>query len=167
MRSLLAIILATTITFFTYSIGKAQKANRAPYSVLVNTKTGVKIFGKITAINDSVMLVADKKNIMQSIKYSEMKKIRVYKYRSDIGYTSITGALALGTIAAAQSLDESATSLAVGIGATLAVVTLSALLHDTFHGPELKMDAAKDVIEFPSVSRKMSQYIVTEQSLRP
>jgi hypothetical protein len=166
MRTFLTLIFATALTCI-YSFSFAQKQKRAPYNAIINTLTDGKFFGKITAINDTEILLSDKRDVQKGIKYSDIKKIRIFKYRNDIGYTAVTGALALGTIAAAQSFEDQSTSLIVGIGGTLAVVTLSALLHNVFHGAEIKMDATKDIIEFPSVSKKLGKYVVTDPSLKP
>lgn len=140
---------------------------RAPYNAVILTDGKEKVFGKITAITDSTITLVNKKDIATNIRYGRINRIKVYKYRSDIGYGLITGGLAVGTIAVAQSIDDGNVATVVGIGGTAAVVGLSMALHNVIHGPEIKMKASKEKIDYNSVNSKLAKYIVNDVSLKP
>jgi len=55
----------------------------------------------------------------------------------------------------------------VGVGGTAAVVGLSMVLHGVIHGPEVKMKASRETIDYKTVSEKLTKYIVNDASLRP
>jgi len=140
---------------------------RAPYNAVVFTDGKEKVFGKITAITDSTITLVNKKDVATNVSYGRINRIKVYKYRSDIGYGLITGGLAVGAIAVAQSIDDGNVATIVGIGGTAAVVGLGMALHNVIHGPEVKMKASKEKIDYNSVSTKLSKYVVNDISLKP
>lgn len=144
-----------------------QKRARAPYAAVVFTEGKEKYFGKITAITDTAITLVNKKDVVSNIRYNRITRIKVYKHRGDIGYSLITGALAVGSIVAAQSIDDGNVATVVGIGGTAAVVGLSMALHNVIHGPEVKMKASKEKIDYNSVNSKLAQYIVNDSALKP
>lgn len=150
-----------------FSISYAQNKKRAPYNAVVFTDAKEKVFGKITAITESGITLVNKKDIATNVKYEHINRIKVYKYRGDVGYSIATGALAVGAIVAAQSIDDSNAAMAVGIGGTVGIVALSMALHNVIHGPEIKMEAKKEKIDYNSVNSKLAKYIVTDTALKP
>ncbi|MGV3545703.1 MAG: hypothetical protein ACO1N4_01490 [Pedobacter sp.] len=143
------------------NISYAQKKKRAPYHAVVIAED-VKYHGKITAINQTELLLVDKKDIAHQISYNKINRIKVFKTHGDVGYAVVTGALAAGTIVAAQSIDDANVAMLVGVGGTAAVVGLSMVLHDVIHGAEVKMKASKEKIDYNSASQKLSKYVVTQ-----
>jgi len=154
------------LALFIVNISYAQKKKRAPYSAVVNTEDK-KIHGKITAINETGLVLVDRNEATQSIPYQNITRIKVLKAHNDVGYGIVTGALAAGTIVAANSVDDSAVAVIVGVGGTAAVVGLSMVLHGVIHGPEVKMKASRETIDYKTVSEKLTKYIVNDASLRP
>lgn len=145
----------------------AQKKNRAPYSAIVHLEGKQRIHGKITAINDTALVLADKNDIIHPIAYQKILSLKVFKRHGDVGYALVTGALAAGAIVAAQSIDDSAAATIVGVGGTIAVVGLSMTLHNVFHGAEVKIKASKEKINAATMSQKLSKYIVNDVATKP
>lgn len=140
---------------------------RAPYTALIATEREQKVHGKIIAINDTALVLVDKKEMTKTIGYQSISKIKILKRHGDVGYAIVTGALVGGAIAAAQSADDGAVALMVGAGGTAVVAGLSIALHNVIHGAELKMDANKEKIDYQSISQKLSKYIVNDIALMP
>ncbi|WP_343531223.1 hypothetical protein [Pedobacter sp.] len=154
------------LTLLFINVAFAQK-KRAPFTALVFVEGSQKVHGKITAINETELVLVDKRDVSHSVAYQKINRIKVYKHRSDVGYAVITGALAAGTIAAAQSIDDANVAILVGVGGTAAVVSLSMILHNVIHGAELKIDAKKEKIDYENMSQKLSKYLVNDASLKP
>lgn len=159
MKLLVKYSFTIFLSLFFINISFAQKMQRPPYSAVVIVD-GKKIQGKITAINESDLVIVDKKDVAQNIPYQKISQIKVLKSHNDVGYGVATAALAAGTIVAGQAIDDSTTALIVGVGGTVAVVSLSMILHNVIHGPELKMKASKEKIDYKTASEKLSKYIV-------
>jgi len=166
MKLLAKSSLALLLTLLFVNVGFAQK-KRAPFTAIVFVEGSQKIHGKITDINETALVLVDKKDIAHPIAYQKINRIKVYKHRSDVGYTVVTGALAVGTIVAAQSIDDANVAVLVGIGGTAAVVSLSMILHNVIHGAEVKIDSKKETIDYNSISQKLSKYIVNDIALKP
>lgn len=166
MKLLVKSSFTILLTLLIVNISYAQKKKRAPYSAVVNTE-GKKIHGKIASINETELVLVDRNEVSQRIPYQGITRIKVLKAHSDIGYGIVTSALAAGTIVAAQSVDDSAVAVAIGVGGTAAVVGLSMALHSVIHGAEVKMKANKETIDYKTVTEKLSKYIVNDASLRP
>jgi len=166
MKLLAKSSLVFLLTFFCINFAFAQK-KRAPFTALVFVEGNQKVHGKITAINETELVLVDKRDVSHPVAYEKINRIKVYKHRSDVGYAVITGALAAGTIAAAQSIDDANVAILVGVGGTAAVVSLSMILHNVIHGAELKIDAKKEKIDYNSMLQKLSKYLVNDASLKP
>lgn len=166
MKLLAKSLLAVLLTLLFNQISFAQK-KRAPYTAIVFVEGSQKIHGKITSINQTELILVDRKDVSHPIAYQKISRIKVYKHRSDVGYAIATGALAAGTIAAAQSIDDANVAVLVGIGGTAAVVSLSMILHSVIHGAELKLDAKKEKIDYDNISQKLAKYVVNDASLKP
>lgn len=154
------------LILFATNISYAQKKKRVPYNAVVNTKD-VRYHGKISAINQTDLVLVDKKDVTHQIPYGKINRIKIFKAHGDVGYAIVTGALAAGTIVAAQSIDDANVALLVGVGGTAAVVGLSMALHNVIHGAEVKMKAGKEKIDYNTVSQKLSKYVVNDTSVRP
>lgn len=154
------------LMLFIISISYAQKKKRAPYNAVIIAE-GQRFHGKITAINESNLVLVDKKDIAQNISYQKINRIKVYKTHSDIGYAVVTTALVAGTIVAGQSIDDANVAILVGVGGTAAVVGLSMALHNVIHGAEAKMKASREKIDYSTVSQKLSKYVVSDTSAKP
>lgn len=166
MKLLIKSSLVLLLTLLFANVGFAQK-KRAPFTAIVFIDNNQKIHGKITDINESALVLVDKKDIAHPIAYQKISRIKIYKHRSDVGYAAVTGALAVGTIVAAQYIDDANLAVLVGIGGTAAVVSLSMILHNVIHGAELKIDAKKETIDYNSISQKLSKYIINDIALKP
>lgn len=143
------------------NISYAQKKKRTAYHAVV-IADDVRYHGKITAINQTELVLIDKKEVTHQLSYNKINRIRVFKTHGDVGYAVVTGALAAGTIVAAQSIDDANVAMLVGVGGTAAVVGLSMVLHDVIHGAEVKMKASKEKIDYNSVSQKLNKYVITQ-----
>ncbi|WAC42194.1 hypothetical protein [Pedobacter sp. SL55] len=155
------------LLLFIVNISYAQEKKRAPYTALLITDAKQKVHGKIIAINDTALVLVDKKELTRTIAYQKIKKIKILKRHSDVGYAIITGGLVGGAIVAAQSVDDGAVAVLVGAGGTAAVAGLSIALHNVIHGAELKIDASKEKIDYQNMSQKLSKYIVNDIALKP
>lgn len=154
------------LLLFITSITYAQKKKRAPYNAIVNTNE-VRYHGKISAINQTDLVLIDRKDVAHQIPYGKINRIKIFKTHSDVGYAVVTGALAAGTIVAGQSVDDANVALLVGVGGTAAVVGLSMAFHNVIHGAEAKMKASKEKIDYNTVSQKLSKYVVNDTSVKP
>lgn len=166
MKLLAKSSLALLLTLLFINVSFAQK-KRAPFTAIVFVEGNQKIHGKITDINESTLVLVDKRDVAHPIAYQKISRIKIYKHRSDVGYAAVTGALAVGTIVAAQSIDDANVAVLVGIGGTAAVISLSMILHNVIHGAELKIDAKKETIDYNNISQKLSKYIVNDVALKP
>ncbi|SOD17494.1 hypothetical protein [Pedobacter xixiisoli] len=149
------------------NISYAQKVKRAPYNALVYIAGNMKVHGKITAINDTALVLVDKKDVTHAIAYQKIERIKVFKRHGDVGYAVATGALIAGSIVASQSIDDGATAMLVGIAGTATVAGLSIALHNVLHGAELKINASKEKIDYQNLSQKLGKYIVNDIALKP
>ena len=61
------------------NIGYAQEKKRAPYTALLVTDAKQKVHGKIIAINDTALVLVDKKEMTRAIAYQKIKKIKILK----------------------------------------------------------------------------------------
>lgn len=145
------------LLFFLVGTGYAQSKKQTSYNTIVIAE-GQRFSGKITAINETELIVEDKKAVSKRISYEKISSIKVFKRHSDVGYAIITGALAAGTIVAGQTGNDANTAMLVGVGGTVAVVSLSMILHNVIHGPEVKMKASKEKINYKTVSEKLNKY---------
>lgn len=156
--------LKVTLSFLLFvsisQLGFSQKIIKPLYNTVVKTNNGQKQIGKLIAINNNSIAISNRNNVVSEISYVDVKKIKVYKRHKDIGYTTISGVLALGSIAAAQSIDDANTALLVGVGGTLGVVGLSMILHNLVHAPEAKLLARKEKINYNSVSQKLTKFVL-------
>ncbi len=166
MKSQARFSLITVLLLFTTCMVFAQR-KKAPYNAIIYTQNKGKIQGKLTAINDTALVIADKRDLVNYIPFDQVTKIKIYKYRSDIGYSIITGALVIGNIAAAQSLSDGNAALIMGTAGTVGIVALSMLLHNAIHGPILKIKASEEKIDYNNVSKKISPYVVNDAALKP
>lgn len=155
------------LSLFIFNISHAQEKKRAPYTALLVTDAKQKVHGKIIAINDTALVLVDKKEMTRAIAYQKIKKIKILKHHSDVGYAIVTGALVGGAIVAAQSVDDGAVAVLVGAGGTAAVAGLSIALHNVIHGAEIKIDADKEKIDYQNMSQKLSKYIFNDIALKP
>jgi hypothetical protein len=155
IKLLLPILL--TIGFVNFGFAQAQKKYR--YNAIVTTQDKQTVRGAIKTINDTALILVDRRSIVKSITYSKIKSIKVFKSHKDIGYAIVTGALTAGAIVTAQSIEDANTAILVGVGGTTVVVALSMILHNAIHGAEVKMRADKEKIDYQNVSNKLGKYV--------
>lgn len=167
MKTLVKSSFTIFLLLLIVNISYAQKKKRAPYTALVSTVENLKVHGKIVAINDTALVLVDKREETKTIAYQNISKIKILKRHGDVGYAVVTGALVAGTIVAAQTADDGAVALLVGAGGTAVVAGLSIALHNVIHGAELKVDARKEKIDYQNISQKLNKYIVNDIALKP
>lgn len=164
MKLLAKLSCTAILTLIFFNISYAQKKRIAPYNAVVMAEK--RFHGKIIAINEIELVLVDRKNVVQNISFQKISRIKVYKAHKDVGYAIVTGALAAGTIVAAQAIDDANVAMLVGVGGTAAVVGLSMVLHNVIHGAEVKMKSTKEKIDFDNVSKKLTPYIVNDAALK-
>jgi len=157
-----AFLILSFILVFVGTVG-AQKQYKAPYLVAAHSNSGaIKFRGKLIAINDTALVILDKKNKVQYAPISKIDFIRVDKNRSDIGFGIITAAAVAGNIALALSYDDALTSIAIGAGGTVVIVAVMSVVHGIVHPPILKLKTKDLQFTAEALTQKLTPYVAQE-----
>lgn len=116
--------------------------------------------GKLSNINDTALFITDRQGMVKHALFKDLTMIKVLKRHNDLGYGLITGALAVGTVALAQTTDDGGKAALIGVGGTIAVVGLGVALHNVFHPAVFKADAKKEALTFANTENKLGPYII-------
>ena len=161
MKSILkqvALVLTLSIVFT--GISFAQQRIKAPFVISANSKTkDIRLHGKLTAINDTALVIVDKKDSVHYLPINKISFIRIDKNRSEVGFGILTGAAVAGTIVIASGIDDPATAILVGAGGTVVVVTLMTIIHGISHPAVLKIREKDNAFNKAALVQKLSQYI--------
>ena len=160
----LSFTLILSVFFFNTSF--AQK-KRVPFDVVIKTSESQRFHGSLAAINGAELVLVDNKDLEQHVSYTKIKSIKVYKKHKDVAYGLITSALAAAAIVGGQSVDDANVAVVIAVGGTATVVGLSLLLHNVIHGPEATLKSSKEKIDYQSVSQKLGNYVLKDQSVKP
>lgn len=117
------------------------------------------IKGKLSNVNDTAIFITDRQGQIKQALFKNLVKIKVLKHHNDLGYGLITGALAVGAVGLAQTVDDGGKATLIGVGGTIAIVGLGAALHSVFHPAAFKVENKKEAITFANTGNKLSPYI--------
>lgn len=154
-------IASTTVCF-------AQKDNKAAYLISAKSKSDrVRIHGRLIAINDTALVIADKKDKLHYMAFSKINSIRVDKNRSDVGFGLFTTAAIAGNIVLATTIESALTAVIVGAGGTVGIVIIMSAIHGFIHPAELKLRSDLDNFSHEVLTQKLSPYLVKSIEVRP
>ena len=162
MKSILkqfTLVLTISIVFTGVSFCQAQI--KPPFVISANSKSkDIRVHGKLTAINDTALVIVDKKDSVHYLPINKIGFLRIDKNKSDVGFGVLTGAAVAGTVLIATGIDDPATAILVGAGGTVGVITVMTLLHGVVHPPILKIREKDNAFNKATLVQKLSPYLV-------
>lgn len=149
------IIMLLVLVFANPVQAQQQRSN---YFAVIKTVSSERFVGVISTIEKEGISIVSKKNVASKVSFDRIKQIKVYKRRSDVGYTIVSAALITGAIVAAQQINDGNVATLVGIGGAAGITTLSMALHNVIHGPSLKIENKQQALTYELVAEKLKPF---------